>query len=255
MSLSSTTNRNDYTGNGSVSTYSYTFPIVANSDLLVVVADTASPPNLSTLTIGTDYTVSGAGVAAGGSITLVSAGQSWLTTGNLTLNYKLILLRIRPLTQTTDVRNQGVYYPGIIEDEFDGLVMIDQQQQEQLNRAVTLPKNLLSSAFNPVLPTEITTPGATIQVNPAGNGFQVVPPVAGGVGIFGTPAQEVPSGALNGINVTFTTSNVPISNASLSLFLDGLIQIQGTDYTISSSTITMTSAPLSGEKLYAVYQH
>lgn len=65
--------------------------------------------------------------------------------------------------------------------------------------------------------------------------------------------QEVPSGTVDGSNVTFTLSAVPAYDKSLHVYINGLIQRQGTDYTISSQTITMTSAPTSGSEVYACF--
>jgi hypothetical protein len=67
--------------------------------------------------------------------------------------------------------------------------------------------------------------------------------------------QETPSGTVNGSNVTFTLANTPPSSTTVILMLDGLVQIQGSgnDYTISGSTITMLTAPATGQKLYATY--
>jgi len=57
---------------------------------------------------------------------------------------------------------------------------------------------------------------------------------------------EVPSGAFNGVNTTFTlvvhlTREDPYFN--LQLFLNGSILRLGADYTVSGNTITMASAP------------
>jgi hypothetical protein len=59
-----------------------------------------------------------------------------MTSGNLTTGWDIVLRRVRPLTQETDIRNQGDYYPEGIEDEFDSLVMMAQQLQEQIDRCV-----------------------------------------------------------------------------------------------------------------------
>lgn len=72
-------------------------------------------------------------------------------------------------------------------------------------------------------------------------------------GSGGTPFQEVPTGTINNVNVTFTVSQTPFSAAAFELFQDGLVLIQNTDYTLSGSTITMTVAPNFGQTLYAVY--
>lgn len=77
----------------------------------------------------------------------------------------------------------------------------------------------------------------------------------GGGGAAGTPQQEAPSGAVNGVNVTYTLSGTPVSNASVTLWLDGIVQYQGIglDYTISGSTITMATAPVTNQTLWATY--
>lgn len=136
MSLSATSNRNDYIGNGATSTYSYSYKIFVPSELVVAVADTSTPPVISVLSLNTDYTVGGVGSASGGTITLVNSGQAWLSSGALKSGYKLVIKRVRPLTQTTDIRNQGAYYPEVIEDTFDKVIMICQQLQEELDRAI-----------------------------------------------------------------------------------------------------------------------
>lgn len=59
----------------------------------------------------------------------------------------------------------------------------------------------------------------------------------------------------NGSATSFTLSTAPGGNAAVQLYLDGtqLVQGSGLDYTISGSTITMTTAPATGQRLYAVY--
>lgn len=65
--------------------------------------------------------------------------------------------------------------------------------------------------------------------------------------------NELPSGTVNGSNVTFTLANTPVTTASVSLFLNGILLIPTTDYSISTATITMTTAPALGQTLRAVY--
>lgn len=75
----------------------------------------------------------------------------------------------------------------------------------------------------------------------------------GGGGGSSTEIQEVPAGTINNSNVTFILSQTPVANATVKLYQDGLILIQGTDYTIISSTITMIVAPNFAQILYADY--
>lgn len=65
--------------------------------------------------------------------------------------------------------------------------------------------------------------------------------------------DETPSGTINGSNVTFTLSEVPVENDAIEIFLNGLYQEPGVDYSISGTTITMTTAPALGQSLKASY--
>ena len=174
MSVSSTNNRNNYVGNGATGTYSFTFRIFGEDDLRVTVE---SPLGVTTqLTKTTHYTVTGVGALGGGTIVLVSGAGAWMTGANLVTNWKLTVRRVVPITQLTDLRNQGAFFAEVHEDQFDKLVMTDQQQQDELDRSIKLPETLPGSAFSATLPASLpANPGATIIVNPTGNGFIIGP--------------------------------------------------------------------------------
>lgn len=138
VSISSTTNRMDYVGNGAVDTYAYSFRIFDDSHLQVTVRSTDDEE--TTLVLDTDYTVTGVGSGSGGNVVLVDADQAWLDSdGDLLTDYVLTIRRVVPLTQTTDIRNQGEFFPETHEDAFDMQCMQNQQQQDQLDRSVRLP--------------------------------------------------------------------------------------------------------------------
>lgn len=65
--------------------------------------------------------------------------------------------------------------------------------------------------------------------------------------------NETPSGTVNGSNTSFTLAHTPVTTASVDLTLDGIRLIYTTDYTISGATITMVTAPATGQTLQAVY--
>lgn len=72
-----------------------------------------------------------------------------------------------------------------------------------------------------------------------------------------TPAyadNETPGGSINGSNTVFTLTQAPVPPASLMLFLNGVLQLQGTDYILSGSTITFTNAPTAGAWIEAFYR-
>lgn len=64
---------------------------------------------------------------------------------------------------------------------------------------------------------------------------------------------EVPSGTINGSNVTFTLSQEPLEVDSVAVFLNGLKQKKTTDYSISGTTITFVVAPATAQVLEVQY--
>lgn len=158
MTVSSTTSRVSYMGSGSVGPYSFPFQIHDYHDL-VVVRRSASGTD-TTLAVSDDYTITGIGDRAGGSITLEDALASGQT---------LIIARDVALTQETSLRTHGgAFYPEDVERALDRLVMIDQQQERRLGRALLLPDGATQDG---TLPTAV--PGAAIVVNGAGTGFDL----------------------------------------------------------------------------------
>ena len=166
MSISSTTNRNDYVGNGAAFTYAYGFKIFLSSELLVTVVNLTGVE--TTLVLNTDYSVTGVANNSGGNIVLINASQSWLTTGFLTTGFGLTVRRVRALTQTTDIRNQGDFYPETHEDVFDKQVMISQQQQDEIDRTLKLPETEVGSGTF-VLPPLINRANQFLGFGPTGD--------------------------------------------------------------------------------------
>ena len=76
----------------------------------------------------------------------------------------------------------------------------------------------------------------------------------GGSSSGGTWYTEVPTGTIDGANMTFTVANtVGSSGKSMFLLYNGQVQEYGTHFTVSGSTITMTFAPETGSALFAMY--
>lgn len=67
-------------------------------------------------------------------------------------------------------------------------------------------------------------------------------------------ASEQPVGAINGVNTVFTLSSVPVDAASLGLFLDGIFQRPGVDYTLALNVITFFAPPALAQDLWAQYR-
>lgn len=65
--------------------------------------------------------------------------------------------------------------------------------------------------------------------------------------------HETPSGSINGSNTSFTLAFTPVAG-TVRLYRDGQLLTYTGDYTISTATITMVAAPLTGSVLLAFYQ-
>jgi hypothetical protein len=120
-----------FVGNGSASVFPFTFKVFSKSDLVVVRAQAGVE---TTLTVDSDFTVvlnADQDGSPGGSITL--------TAGALAVGYTLIISSNIAETQQTQLTNLGGFYPEVITAALDKLTILVQQQQEKLDRAVTLP--------------------------------------------------------------------------------------------------------------------
>ncbi|MFS7884304.1 glycosyl hydrolase family 28-related protein [Cronobacter malonaticus] len=128
MTVSTEVDHNDYTGNGATTNFDFTFRVFKQTDLTVSVLDPDN--NLTVLTLGTDYTVTGAGGYFGGKISLLSP---------LGIGWKISISRSLPLTQDIDLRNQGSFFPEVHEDAFDKLTMLIQQVWSRFSLALRKP--------------------------------------------------------------------------------------------------------------------
>ena len=125
MTVSSTTNKVSYSGNGSTTIFAYTFKIFADADLDVYIRSSAGTETLKTLT--TDYTVSNAGVEGGGNVTFGTAPATGET---------VVIQRKLALTQGTDYVENDPFPAESHEEALDRLTFIVQQQQEELDRSI-----------------------------------------------------------------------------------------------------------------------
>jgi hypothetical protein len=142
MTISSVTVKNSYSGDGSTTSFNYTFKIFADSDLQVIIRSAAGTETVKTIT--THYTVSGAGNANGGSITF--------TSGNIpTSTETVVLRRAVPQTQAIDYIANDPFPAESHEEGLDRATMTTQQIQEELDRAIKL------SRTNTMTSTEFTT--------------------------------------------------------------------------------------------------
>lgn len=142
MALTTTTNRVDY-GVTAATLFAVPFKFNTKSDLRVTRKSSAGVE--TDLVLDTDYTVLGAGSPTGGTVSYPAHNAADLG---------LTIRRVVPITQDLILQSQGAYFPETVENNFDKMVMIDQQQQETLDRAIVVP---VGSSVTTTLPTPVAT--------------------------------------------------------------------------------------------------
>lgn len=138
MTVTSTTTKITYSGDGSNISWPFTFIGVSASDLEVIYTDTDGlqttlSPSQYSVTINPASGTEPYGV--GGTVTYP------LGTGlPITVGTTLTIKRNAPLTQDTSLSNQQTLYQKTIEAMIDYATLIVQQLQEQLDRAIVAPE-------------------------------------------------------------------------------------------------------------------
>lgn len=170
MTLTSTVNRWNYLGNGAASEYDFTQKIFAAEDARLVVRD---PDGVETvLDLDDDFSVPAEVLndSAGGTIPLIDDGQEWIDAeGDLATGYTLAIRRVVAITQPTDFRNQETLHLDDLEDTFDRLVMIDQQQQDEIDRSIKLPETEDPADFSLTLPAMADRANKLLACDSSGN--------------------------------------------------------------------------------------
>ncbi len=136
-----------FVGNGTASTFAFTFKVFQATDLEVVRLNVSTKVE-TTLVINSNYTVSlnaDQNSNPGGSITL--------TAGALASGFNLVITSDIENLQPTDIVNQGGFYPDVIEDALDRATIQIQQLQEAVDRSAKLP--ITSSADADALVADI----------------------------------------------------------------------------------------------------
>ncbi len=125
MTVSSSTSRVSYNGNGSTTVFAYTFRVFDQDDLTVIIRSANGTETVKTIT--THYTVSGVGSAGGGNVTMLTAPASGET---------LVIIREQDLIQELDIVPNDPFPASSVEDALDKLTFMVQQHEETLGLLV-----------------------------------------------------------------------------------------------------------------------
>lgn len=248
MTVQYNTNTIAYSANGASTVFAVPFNFLANAHLVVTTTDTTGL--VLQLALGVDYTVTGAGVDAGGTLTFTTAPVDGLL---------ITITRLVPIEQLTSYPLNGILPSKTIEQNVDYLTMIAQQfntsianlealtgtganQQPdvyQLNAGVLLLRNVIN--HDVLIPTGY-------------NGMSIFPTIALGVtlsiavgSVFTTldPGSGLPTPggvSLSDANVWTAQNSYGVQNSALTFRLS---PTYGDGYI--SRTATLAANPLSGE--------
>ena len=125
MTVSSSTNKVSYAGNGTLTSFAYSFKIFDQADLSVILRSSDGTETVQTIT--THYTVSGVGSSSGGNVVFGTPPANGVT---------VVILRDQPLTQGLDLVPNDPFPAQSIEDTLDKIVFMVQKNEEELSRAV-----------------------------------------------------------------------------------------------------------------------
>ena len=136
MTVSSSTNRASYSGNGSLTTFAYGFKIFDQDDLTVILRAANGTETVQTIT--THYTVTGVGSANGGNVVFGSAPASGVT---------VVILREMDLDQGLDLVPNDPFPAQSLENSLDKLTFMVQQHKEELGRTIKASRtNVISGS-------------------------------------------------------------------------------------------------------------
>lgn len=144
MTVSSTSARVVYSGNGATTSWPFAFKVPTSAELVVVYTDALG---VDTTISPSNYTATGFGIDAGGTVTYPLSGSPIATGTHLT-----IYRSVSP-TQPTSISNQGSMWPSIIEAALDRLTFIVQGFLDLAGRAVVAP--VADSAPSMTLPIAV----------------------------------------------------------------------------------------------------
>jgi len=192
--ISNVSRRVQYTGSAGVGPYSFTFEILANTDIAVY-------KNTTLLTLTTDYTVT-INSNGTGSVTLVSAA-----TGSDTVT----IYGSRALQRTSDFVTGGDLFANTLNDELDSLVIFTQQNKEEIDRSLQAPVTD-PTTIDMTLPGAALRAGKLLAFNATTGNAEAGPDISNFTGIYqgslaSAPATRFDTTALQAGDLYFDTTS------------------------------------------------
>jgi hypothetical protein len=158
MSISDSSNKIIYAGDGHTTGFAITMPLPADSDGSDVYVYVVDNNGVVTL-LNSNYSVNVGALTVTyptvGGVAPLGVGVNALPNG-----WELVLNRTEPMSQNLALTNQGIWDGPSIDAAFDKLTMIAQQLQEQVSRCFKAPINV---PYNPLSPLSSPTVSTLTQ--------------------------------------------------------------------------------------------
>ena len=195
ITISDTEPRVQYTATAGQTNFSVPFEFFTNADIKVFNGTTQLTYNASPSS-ASQYSVSGAGVSGGGSITLGGSGA--------TLNDTITIYRDLAISRSTDFPTSGAFQISSLNDELDKIIAMCQQLERDLKfspRAAATTANTFDITFPNLAANKV------LSVNSAGTGLEFAQDITDITTIAGI-ASDVTAVSNIAADVTSVASNI-----------------------------------------------
>ena len=238
MTISTTNIKNSYAGNSNTSVFQYTFKILANTELQVIIRASSGTETVKTLT--THYTVSGVGNASGGNVTF--------TSGNIPATGETVVIRrVTAQTQNLDLVENDPFSAETVESAFDKLTSINQELQEQLDRSIKVSRT--ATITTPEITDDATSrAGKLLGFDSTGN---VLDATIDGTGIAVSATNAANSATASANSATAAANSATAAEnaknaaeAALDTFDDDFLGAKSSDPTLDNDGNALTDGAL-----------
>ena len=246
LQISDTSPRVQYTATAGQTTFSVPFEFFDDEDLLVINTNAGGVDTTLTLssnpTLATEYSVTGAGVNGGGSITLGSGA---------TLNDKYTILRNLAVQRITDFPTSGTFPINSLNTELDKLIAIIQQKEVDIN---LIPKaaSTTSTAYGLTFPELVAN--KVLSVNSAGTSLIFSQELGNYKGNWAASTayvqrdlvKDTSNGNIYIVNTAHTSSgSQPLSSNANSSYYDLIVDAASATSSASAALASATAAAAS----------
>jgi len=247
ITISDTQPRVQYTASAGQTSFTVPFEFFANADLEVfngtsLLSFSASPSSAS------QYSVTGAGVTGGGSITLGGSGAA--------LNDIITISRDVAIERTTDFPTSGAFQIASLNEELDKLVAMIQQVETETKYSPKFSKTT-NVGFDIAFPTPVAN--KVINFNSSGNGLEAVHSITDIQTVAGSIANIDTVGAsISNVNaVAGNASNIntvagSIANVNTLAGISGLSTLAANSANVTTAATNIASINTNATNISAI---